>query len=118
MNGPSRQELRIRGRGSSPARNAPNSRDGRDSRYNQDDRGYYRSPSPRRGRQYYDRDIPRGPLTYSRSRSRSRSRGRDKEKPSKEIMMEGLAAHLTENDVRCPNRFCSLARTDMMSVCS
>ncbi|RVX70056.1 hypothetical protein B0A52_06228 [Exophiala mesophila] len=99
MNGPSRQELRIRGRGSSPARNAPNSRDGRDSRYNQDDRGYYRSPSPRRGRQYYDRDIPRGPLTYSRSRSRSRSRGRDKEKPSKEIMMEGLAAHLTENDI-------------------
>ena len=66
------------------------------------------SPSPRRGRHAYrdrDRDGYRSPSYDSRSRSRSRS-SRDERysgmggPPSKEIIMEGLAAHLTEDDVR------------------
>lgn len=66
------------------------------------------SPSPRRGRNAYkdrDREDYRSPSYDSRSRSRSRSPRDDRnsgmgEPPSKEIIMEGLAAHLTEDDVR------------------
>lgn len=66
------------------------------------------SPSPRRGRNSYrdrDREDYRSPSRDSRSRSRSRSSRDDRNSswggpPSKEIIMEGLAAHLTEDDVR------------------
>ena len=66
------------------------------------------SPSPRRGRNSYkdrDREDYHSPSYDSRSRSRSRSPRDDRkssmgEPPSKEIIMEGLAAHLTEDDVR------------------
>jgi hypothetical protein len=66
------------------------------------------SPSPRRGRHAYrDRDHEdyRSPSYDSRSRSRSRSSRDDRNSsmggpPSKEVIMEGLAAHLTEDDVR------------------
>jgi hypothetical protein len=66
------------------------------------------SPSPRRGRNAYrdrDREDYRSPSYDSRSRSRSRGSRDDKHSsmggpPSKEIIMEGLAAYLTEDDVR------------------
>lgn len=66
------------------------------------------SSSPRRGRPAYrdrDRDGYRSPSYDSRSRSRSRDSREDKNSSmggpaSKEIIMEGLAAYLTEDDVR------------------
>jgi hypothetical protein len=73
------------------------------------DNDYYadrRSPSPRRGRSYYDRDYPDDD-PYERSRGRQRSQTPDHDErspsqgpPSKEVMIEGLAPHLTEKDVR------------------
>jgi hypothetical protein len=100
-----------------------------DNRYDRDwdrgqDRQYDRgsgsrrgsSPSPRRGRRTYrDRDHEgyRSPgydspsRSYSRSRSRSRSRYSREDRrrwfaapPNKEIMLEGLAPDMTEEDVR------------------
>jgi hypothetical protein len=66
------------------------------------------SSSPRRGRNAYrdrDREDYRSPSYDGRSRSHSRSPRDDRNSsmggaPSKEIIMEGLAAHLTEDDVR------------------
>lgn len=81
------------------------------SRDRQYDRGYGNrprsSPSPRRGRgSYRDRDRE-GYKSSSYSRSRSRSRSSHEERPqriaappNKEIMMEGLATDMTEEDVR------------------
>jgi hypothetical protein len=85
-----------------PARRSPSRGD-----YGRDD--YYadgRSPSPRRGRSYYDRHYPYDE-SYERPRSRQRSQTDDHDDrspsqgpPSKEVMIEGLAPHLTEKDVR------------------
>ncbi|KAJ4511737.1 hypothetical protein HRR83_004224 [Exophiala dermatitidis] len=74
---------------------------------NRDDGARSRSPPPiRRSRAYYDRDDPRSTRYRDDSRSRSRGRGTppgerpaSRGKPSKEIMMEGLASHLTEDDI-------------------
>ncbi len=81
------------------------------TRERQYDRGYGNrprsSPSPRRGRgSYRDRDREGyKSSSYSRSRSRSRSSHGERPRriaapPNKEIMMEGLATDMTEEDVR------------------
>ena len=74
------------------------------------DRGYTHrdrsSPSPRRGRGWYrdrDREDYQSPSYDSRSRSRSSREERPRRyaaPPNKEIMMEGLAIDMTEEDVR------------------
>ena len=72
------------------------------------------SPSPRRGRgPYRDRDRE-GYRSSSYSPSRSRSRGSREERPrryiappNKEIMMEGLSADMSEEDVRSSLPFLS-----------
>lgn len=73
------------------------------------DRGRYydgsRSSSPRGRGGYYDHDRPfkeddRRPVSTNRSGSPGRDRSSSRGKPSKEIMLDGLAPHLTENDVR------------------
>ncbi|KIX06174.1 uncharacterized protein Z518_04148 [Rhinocladiella mackenziei CBS 650.93] len=105
--GPAQGEFRIRGRSArSPDRRLERSYDRRGYYDNEEDRGYYDhgSPSPRRGRPYYDRDNPHSARDhYSRSLSRGRTppeeRSSSRGRPSKEIMMEGLATHLTENDI-------------------
>ncbi|KAL6240765.1 hypothetical protein RBB50_012329 [Rhinocladiella similis] len=102
-------DFHIRGRSTrSPDRNKNSDRrhvDRRDHHYDADIR---RSPSPpRRGGRYHDRDRPYSQDRSSRSHSRSRSRRRtppegrppSRGHPSKEIMMEALAPHLTENDI-------------------
>ena len=65
----------------------------------------YRSSSPRRDRSYYDRDRPdddieRRPRSRDDSGTPNRDRSSSRGKPSKEIMMDNLPPHLTENDVR------------------
>ncbi|OCT53844.1 hypothetical protein CLCR_10872 [Cladophialophora carrionii] len=107
--GPSQGEFHIRGRARSSDRRLETSYERRNRYYDEEPSRSYddrHSPSPPpRGRRYYDRDQPRSPRTY-RSRSRSRRHSSSEErppsrgKPSKEVMMEGLAPHLTENDVR------------------
>ncbi|OAP57490.1 hypothetical protein AYL99_08228 [Fonsecaea erecta] len=100
--GPSQGEFNFRGRARSPDRRRDRSYDRR-NRYYDDDRS---SPSPRRGRSsYYDLDDPRSASRDYRSRSRSRHRTPSGERPpsrgapSREIMVDGLAPHLTENDI-------------------
>lgn len=107
--GPPQAEFHIRGRARSPDRRREDSYERRNRYYDDESSRSYddrHSPSPR-GRGYRDRDAPRSPRSY-RSRSRSRSRRRSpsedrppsRGRPSKEIIMEGLGPHLTENDVR------------------
>ena len=104
---PPQGEFHIRGRALSSDRRRETSYERRNRYYAEDPSPNYddrRSPSPP-ARRYNDRDAPRSPTNY-RSRSRSRRRSPSQErppsrgKPSKEIMMEGLGLHLTENDVR------------------
>ena len=73
---------------------------GRDDYYNNN----HASPSPRRGRyKDWDREDRSPPHSRSRSRSRSPQRSRRLDHdlaPNREIMMEGLGPHMTEDDVR------------------